>query len=1110
MPLPLIAAGLVITVGASCAAWFFNELTSEEKRTQQRERQKQNDLRQEYAHDSATLEKQHRERLRALAEKQLYASLKIIEQCSLKENDIAEGIAELYRVFKQEMVADSTSPSRKAVLRREYCRIEDADVRLQEYRRYLVAEREILEALFRHESYVDLMDRELPQALLPIEWLYPGKLVLVGMHEIGVKLPGFEHKLVFGKNRVEQQALAIGNGAEFPVLVTGQSKTDSSVFFGCVARGKLYCDHIRVGTPATMEVDRAGKSVRCQMFGDLVRADLPRNNMLHPELTYLPGQKVLVYPELYDLCLQRNPFADKTQPIQVSEYPPAEFGTQGRRELYLEVTESQLSLVSDERFFSNDTCWTLLDHDPESRRVLLGKSNVRVECHADPALGVLIVENVEQCTTPQMGFDISFQLVLISEQINARELVAWPEGMAEFMRLALQVVMGKEHAQAREAQAEFMRRWQRVVDYQIAQENIADVKFKARISHQEGNSRQQLVIPSDQLAKTSVLDIYERVYSDGKNSIKFPEKCFRLDRWDSTRGTYLPAMSELARKRANYSSEDQGIVITADLFPALDDGTDKKYRFTVSVPSAPLDRQRSALDDFFNDRMVSPDIKDILLAPAAYLSPTEGDKKSNLHFFGKLNESQKVAVSLALSPAHLSLIQGPPGTGKTTVIVELIRQILEGNPRARVLVVSQQNAAVDNALSRYSRELRSIGSPDVGIVRIGKPEKVDAELAHLQLDSILQLFKDGLRVTGERVRQNGSEQDSTLAGQWLGYLAAVDNSSYGPHHEELFVTLLADKQLVGATCVGLASRRAGIDSLQFDFAIIDEAGRSTVPELLIPMMRARKVVLIGDHYQLPPSIAPLLREDAAKEEMDFLRETFLETSFFELLYDGLPDNCKTILNEQFRMPPAIGDLVADIFYSRNGRRVIHNGECVHDRAGDILEESLYWVNVDGQHTTPPNSTSLENKKEAAAIARFLKWLSEAMPHEKVEVAVITPYSAQTRCIRNFLSANEKENGMAIRIGSLLVKVATVDSFQGSEADVVCYSPVRTSGPLQFILDRKRLNVACSRAKKHLLFFGHQAFLSAWKPNKGEQNLFAEIARRASEKTVCTRGGVTWI
>ncbi|MCK4494654.1 MAG: hypothetical protein KAU26_11395, partial [Methylococcales bacterium] len=138
------------------------------------------------------------------------------------------------------------------------------------------------------------------------------------------------------------------------------------------------------------------------------------------------------------------------------------------------------------------------------------------------------------------------------------------------------------------------------------------------------------------------------------------------------------------------------------------------------------------------------------------------------------------------------------------------------------------------------------------------------------------------------------------------------------------------------------------------------------------------------------------------------------------------------------------------------------------------------------------STSLENIAEAQAIYHFLETLAKTN-QRTIDVAVITPYGAQKRKIRQLLRKNSKsEKDQIITLGSLNIKIDTVDGFQGSEAEIVCYSTVRTYGSLKFLLDRKRLNVACSRAKENLIFFGDSQYLKRWKPKKGEVNLFSEI------------------
>ena len=156
-----------------------------------------------------------------------------------------------------------------------------------------------------------------------------------------------------------------------------------------------------------------------------------------------------------------------------------------------------------------------------------------------------------------------------------------------------------------------------------------------------------------------------------------------------------------------------------------------------------------------------------------------------------------------------------------------------------------------------------------------------------------------------------------------------------------------------------------------------------------------------------------------------------------------------------------------MFYCRDNHRVLFNGhpDSFFEKRY-ILEECIYWVDVKGQQQQPRNSTSQQNDFEAREITRFLENLAERV-REHTSLAVITPYGAQKQRIREQLSRIKWTDG---KLGKLTIAVDTVDAFQGSEADIVCYSTVRTKGKLDFILDRKRLNVACSRARLHLLFW----------------------------------------
>jgi len=212
-------------------------------------------------------------------------------------------------------------------------------------------------------------------------------------------------------------------------------------------------------------------------------------------------------------------------------------------------------------------------------------------------------------------------------------------------------------------------------------------------------------------------------------------------------------------------------------------------------------------------------------------------------------------------------------------------------------------------------------------------------------------------------------------------------------------------------------------------------------------LKAKKVILIGDHKQLPPNNDRKLIEKMEKDEgFNEADLKILEKSYFEELYEKLDNSSKAMLQEQFRMPNKIGDLISKLFYEnklRNGRNF-------------DVKDSLNWIDVRGYEKR--EGTSKSNYKEAKLIAdRVTKFNNKS-------IAVITPYSAQKRLLRKMIKGKN-------------IKIDTIDSFQGEEADIVFYSLVRNIGNIQFLLDMRRLNVAISRTKEKLFFVGNKKFFS---------------------------------
>lgn len=1098
-----IAAGVI--VGASVVSWYYNQKTDEEKGRQERAWRERDDIRDSFHRATSSENARFSDERRNQAQRHRKLLLNEIKENSTKVSPISEGLTELYNVLKDEIIADTTSPYRRSALQREYSRTQDAQVRLEEYKKYLDFEKRLIEQCWNNEDYDGLINLNVSEPLLPMEWLYPGKLLIVELKDIGTSLPKFSHRLLFSRNREQQQALALNIGDEFPILVESSGKIDGD-FWGCVAKGLAFYNHIQSVMPVEMTIERflpKDRAYRGSLFNGVMTVDLPEMKLLNPDLRCVPGQRVEVFFDRFDATLSGDPSRKpnnrgRLPPVTVSAKPPSLMG-ENELQLYITVDENQLSSITDDNFFSEDTNWTLLDFNYETQEVLLAKSNVQVTCCPTSYKDGLEVIQVRQKQTPQIGVDLPFDFLLVSQELNPQELFSWPYGIEQFYDFASQACIDKDAATERLQQVEFFKRWQHVINYQKQHESERSVELSAILLPLESR-QQRLVIPReaywDSEATETVGSLFKQI--EKSNGSLNPMYCCRIYRWSHEKESYIPALKMERRNDVTYNlTTDGDFEVDGHFFLPRDGAEIVMFKFVVSLPNSSLQRQQQALDALFEDRMVEPRLKDIFLSPKSY-QPQYINYWLNddINWHGNLTKSQKEVVSTALSAKHIAMVQGPPGTGKTTTIVEMLYQLVTHNPNQRILVVSQQNTAVDNAITKFKKEFPQLISSSVNIVRIGNPDKLDDAMAENHFDTLYQDFLD------ERIQHvnqtahlfEGGMQESAY--EWAALLRQMQSASDNRRvSDEFFTAMLVDKNLIGATCVGLAARKAGVDHLDFDVAIVDEAGRATVPELLIPLLRSRKAILIGDHHQLPPSIAPVLRDDSAKEEMAFLKDTFLESSFFEVLYEQLPDECTASLKEQFRMASPIGDLVAELFYTRNGERQLFNGKGETTDTSDFTyPECLRWVDVKGKQNRPKNSTSIENFDEAKAICTFLQELA-IKQRKPIDVAVITPYGAQKRRIRQLLIKGGIHQ-QHIKLGNLNIKVDTVDSFQGSEAELVCYSTVRTKGSLQFLLDRKRLNVACSRAQENLVFFGHRNVLEKWKPRAGEKNFFSEIIKRA--------------
>lgn len=535
-----------------------------------------------------------------------------------------------------------------------------------------------------------------------------------------------------------------------------------------------------------------------------------------------------------------------------------------------------------------------------------------------------------------------------------------------------------------------------------------------------------------------------------------------------------------------------------------------------------LQRQSTALRMLRQREDVEGNLIDILSAPqsAKAALPVSIVPKSE-----PFDDSNREVVERIIGTDRIFLVQGPPGTGKTTVISETIAQLLTRDPSSRILLVSQSNVAIDNVLER----LRSL-VPDSPVVRLGRPEKVDPTLQHLMLAGRLQeevrFMQEGVSDAQARLDSlvgqppdyyswlaetldDSSERTSDkhfaaeLASQAVGGLAA-DTAGLIARLRFAAATLtagdarrqeLADLQVewakrigasadveamlierlrvVAGTCIGVVGNRV-IASAKFDWVIIDEAGRASPTELLVPLVRGRRLVLLGDHRQLPPVLDEAIVQQVADRLA--ITKSVVSKSLFEELFVAATKDVKARLDVQYRMHPEIGGLIEHVFYPEG---LTHGVDPEDRRIGTRLWGSaLRWLDTNRlTHAREVRiGSSYTNRAEVDQIRRELQLLAQKWTgNASLRVGVLTGYNAQKNALEDAIKPSQKQ------WPKLTVSILTVDAAQGKEFDLVLYSAVRSNkeGKIGFLADERRLNVALSRARHGLTIVGDvDALLSA--------------------------------
>jgi len=428
----------------------------------------------------------------------------------------------------------------------------------------------------------------------------------------------------------------------------------------------------------------------------------------------------------------------------------------------------------------------------------------------------------------------------------------------------------------------------------------------------------------------------------------------------------------------------------------------------------------------------------------------------------RLNASQAIAVQKIVSAQDVAIVHGPPGTGKTTTLVQAIIALHQQNKK-QILVVAPSNTAVDLLSEKLTDE-------GLNVLRIGNPARVSEKLFSLTLDSKMTEHRDNKEVKKLKKQASAYKDMAHKYKRSFGKAErdqrkALFNEAHkimkdvAATEQHIIDDLVARAQVITATLVG--ANHYTIRDVMFDTVVIDEAGQALEPACWIPILKAQKVVLAGDHCQLPPTIK------SAEAAKDGLSTTLLEKCA------ALHPEAVVLLEEQYRMNEAIMGFSSKVFYEGRlkahvsvAHRLLFDGDMpvsFIDTAGCGFDEQQ-------------QGTSLANPEEAAFLLKHLARLTANLnPNTGFPtIAVIAPYKEQIRVLNEQLAAHPE-----LLQYNDHISVNTVDSFQGQERDVVYISMTRsnTEGEIGFLSDIRRMNVALTRARKKLVVIGDSSTLT---------------------------------
>ena len=564
-----------------------------------------------------------------------------------------------------------------------------------------------------------------------------------------------------------------------------------------------------------------------------------------------------------------------------------------------------------------------------------------------------------------------------------------------------------------------------------------DAWWPVRMGRSYYNSLNQLCVEVFRTADEEI----EHNFEFGRPLVFFREKAHDSHEPHESHGPHKPHYYPFTAT-VSYVDGDRMVVTVPDSAPLTDLQTTEQLGVQLSFDETSYRTMFDALDRVIRSKGRLGYLRDLFYSR----QQAETFTFAPMHF-PYLNRTQEEAVNRVLWAKDVAVVHGPPGTGKTTTLVEAIYETLRRENQ--VLVCAQSNMAVD----WISEKLVDRGVP---VLRIGNPTRVNDKMLSFTYERRFESHPDyellwAIRKAIRDLRANRARRISD------GYHQKLERLKDRATELEIRINaqLFGEARVIACTLVGSAHRL--LDGQKFGTVFIDEAAQALEAACWIPIRRCSRVILAGDHCQLPPTVKSIAALKAG-----------LGKTLMERIVEQKPE-VVTLLRMQYRMNEEIMRFSSDWFYGNQ----VESAPDVKYRSILDLDVPMEWIDYRFQEEFVGESFGRINKAEAELTLMTLQEYFERIGktrvlNERLDVGVISPYRAQVQYLRSQLK--KKEYFKPFRH---LITVNTVDGFQGQERDIIVISLVRSNdeGQIGFLRDLRRMNVAITRARMKLIILG---------------------------------------